>query len=143
MSRWPSFARTPLRSDQHRTGCVSCAVVAFSVLQQIVPDGASSLSTNHTSRSRFNFRQICVPCMVDPAKLRKQLKTHYVWTIDNNHNEHICIALNNKNSSGDEIANVNFLLQHRTCRRQRLRPLNEFVISTKRLRYLPTHQTDC
>ena len=100
-------------------------------------------TTNHTSRSRFNFRQICVPCMVDPAKLRKQLKTHYVWTIDNNHNEHICIALNNKNSSGDEIANVNFLLQHRTCRRQRLRPLNEFVISTKRLRYLPTHQTDC
>ena len=33
-------------------------------------------------------------------------------------------------------------LQHRTCRGQRLRPLNEFVISTKHLRYLPTHQTD-
>ena len=50
-----------------------------------------------------------------------------------------------KNSSGDEIANVNFFLQHRTCRGQRLRPLNEFVISTKHLRYLrylPTHQTD-
>ena len=47
-----------------------------------------------------------------------------------------------KNSSGDEIANVNFFLQHRTCRGQRLRPLNEFVISTKRLRYLPTHQPD-
>ena len=40
----------------------------------------------------------------------------------------------NKNSSGDEIANVNFLRQHRTCRAQRLRPFNEFVISTKRLR---------
>ena len=39
-----------------------------------------------------------------------------------------------KNSSGDEIANVNFLRQHRTCRGQRLRPFNEFVISTKRLR---------
>ena len=48
----------------------------------------------------------------------------------------------NKNSSGDEIANVYFFLQHRTCRGQRLRPLNEFVISTKHLRYLPTHQTD-
>ena len=33
-------------------------------------------------------------------------------------------------------------LQHRTCRGQRLRPFNEFVISTKHLRYLPTHQTD-
>jgi len=33
-------------------------------------------------------------------------------------------------------------LQNRTCRGQRLRPLNEFVISTKHLRYLPTHQTD-
>ena len=33
-------------------------------------------------------------------------------------------------------------LHHRTCRGQRLRPLNEFVISTKHLRYLPTHQTD-
>ena len=47
-----------------------------------------------------------------------------------------------KSSSGDEIANVNFLRQHRTCRGQRLRPFNEFVISTKRLhqkRYtLPT-----
>ena len=39
-----------------------------------------------------------------------------------------------KNSSGDEIVNVNFLRQHRTCRGQRLRPFNEFVISTKRLR---------
>jgi len=39
-----------------------------------------------------------------------------------------------KNSSGDEIANVNFLRQHRTCTGQRLRPFNEFVISTKRLR---------
>jgi len=29
----------------------------------------------------------------------------------------------NKNSSGDEIANVNFLRRHRTCRGQRLRPL--------------------
>jgi len=48
----------------------------------------------------------------------------------------------NKNSSGDEIANVNFFLQHRTCRGQRLRPLNEFAISTKHLRYLPTHQAD-
>ena len=48
----------------------------------------------------------------------------------------------NKNSSGDEIANVNFFLQHRTCRGQRLRPLNEFVISTKHLRYLATHQTN-
>ena len=36
-----------------------------------------------------------------------------------------------KNSSGDEIANVNLLRQHRTCRPrdQRLRPFNEFVIS--------------
>jgi len=41
---------------------------------------------------------------------------------------------NNKNSSGDEIANVNFVRQHRTCRGQRLRPFNELVISTKRLR---------
>ena len=48
----------------------------------------------------------------------------------------------NKNSSGDEIANVNFFLQYRTCRGQRLRPLNEFVSSTKHLRYLPTHQSD-
>jgi len=40
----------------------------------------------------------------------------------------------NKNSSGDEIANVNFLRQHRTCRGQRIHPFNEFVISTKRLR---------
>jgi len=45
-----------------------------------------------------------------------------------------------KNSSGDEIANVNFFTTSRTCRGQRLRPLNEFVISTKHLRYLPTHQ---
>ena len=30
----------------------------------------------------------------------------------------------NKNSSADEIANVNFLRRHRTCRGQRLRPLN-------------------
>ena len=44
------------------------------------------------------------------------------------------ISKTNKNSSGDEIANVNFLRQHRTCRGQRLRPFNEFVISTKRLR---------
>jgi len=29
-----------------------------------------------------------------------------------------------RNSSGDEIANVNFLRQHRTCRGQRLRKLN-------------------
>jgi len=60
----------------------------------------------------------------------------------------ICLSLSlslylNKNSSGDEIANVNFFLQHRTCRRQRLRPLNELVISSKHLRYLPTHETDC
>jgi len=41
-------------------------------------------------------------------------------------------AILNKNSSGDEIANVNLLRQHRTCRPrdQRLRPFNEFVIST-------------
>jgi len=30
----------------------------------------------------------------------------------------------NNNSSGDEIANVNFSTRHRTCRGQRLRPLN-------------------
>ena len=30
----------------------------------------------------------------------------------------------NKNSSGDEIENVNFLRWHRVCRGQRLRPLN-------------------
>jgi len=30
----------------------------------------------------------------------------------------------NKNSSGDEVSNVNFLRRHRTCRGQRLRPLN-------------------
>ena len=53
-----------------------------------------------------------------------------------------CHQTVDKSSSGDEIANVNFFLQHRTCRGQRLRPLNEFVISTKHLRYLPTHQTD-
>ena len=46
----------------------------------------------------------------------------------------MCRRLIYKNSSGDEIANVNFLRQHRTCRGQRLRPFNEFVISTKRLR---------
>jgi len=45
-----------------------------------------------------------------------------------------CVQFSNKNSSGDEIANVNFLRQHRTCRGQRIRPFNEFVISTKRLR---------
>ena len=51
---------------------------------------------------------------------------------------HDCCLSENKNSSGDEIANVNFLRQHRTCRGQRPRPLNEFVISTKHLlRYLP------
>ena len=42
-----------------------------------------------------------------------------------------------RNSSGDEIANVKFLRQHRTCRGQRLHPLNEFVISTKHATYLP------
>ena len=50
----------------------------------------------------------------------------------------VCInelRLQKKNSSGDEIANVNFFLSHRTCRGQRLRPLNEFVISTKHLAY--------
>jgi len=47
-----------------------------------------------------------------------------------------------KNSSGDEIANVNLLRQHRTRRGQRLRPLNDFLICTKHLRYLPTHQTE-
>jgi len=32
-----------------------------------------------------------------------------------------------KNSSGDEIANVNFFLRrHRTCRGQRLYPLSDF-----------------
>ena len=40
-----------------------------------------------------------------------------------------------KNSSGDEIANVNF-----ACRGQRLCPLNDFVISTKHLTYLPTQR---
>ena len=48
--------------------------------------------------------------------------------------ERISYHLTDKNSSGDEIANVNFLRQHRTCRGQRLRPFNEFVICTKRLR---------
>jgi len=35
----------------------------------------------------------------------------------------ITLTVSYKNSSGDEIANVNFFLQHRTCRGQRLRPL--------------------
>jgi len=48
----------------------------------------------------------------------------------------------NKNSSGDEIANMNFLRHHRTCTGQRLRPSNDFVISTMHLRCLPTHQTE-
>jgi len=34
------------------------------------------------------------------------------------------MSLQNKNSSADEIANVTFLRRHRTCRGQRLRPLN-------------------
>ena len=34
-------------------------------------------------------------------------------------------AYTNKISSGDEIANVNFFTRHRTCRGQRLCPLNE------------------
>jgi len=33
-------------------------------------------------------------------------------------------AIYNKNLSGDEIANVNFLPRHRACRCQSLRPLN-------------------
>ena len=33
----------------------------------------------------------------------------------------------NKNSSGDEIANVNFLRRHRTCRGQRLRRPNGWM----------------
>jgi len=32
-------------------------------------------------------------------------------------------AIFNKNSSGDEVANVNFLPRHRKCTGQRLRPL--------------------
>jgi len=47
-----------------------------------------------------------------------------------------------KNSSGDEIANVNFLRQHLTCRGQRLCPLHDFLISTKDLHYLPTHPSN-
>ena len=50
------------------------------------------------------------------------------------------LAYLNKNSSGDEIANVNFFLQHRTCKGQRLRPLNEFVISTKHT--IPTYPSN-
>jgi len=37
---------------------------------------------------------------------------------------------------------VNFLPQHRTCRGQRLRPLNDFQFSTKHLRYLLTYLTE-
>ena len=33
-------------------------------------------------------------------------------------------SLETRNSSGDEMANVNFLRRHRTCRGQRLHPLN-------------------
>jgi len=36
--------------------------------------------------------------------------------------------MDHKNSSGDEIANVNFLLPHRTSTDQRLRPLNRLPI---------------
>jgi len=35
-----------------------------------------------------------------------------------------------------------FLWQHHTCRGQRLRPLNDFLISTKDLRYPAAHQTE-
>jgi len=34
----------------------------------------------------------------------------------------------NKNSSVDEIAKVNILRRHRTCRGQRLRPVNRLPI---------------
>jgi len=37
----------------------------------------------------------------------------------------VAIFKKNKNSSGDEIE-LNFLRRHRTCRSQRLRPLNRF-----------------
>jgi len=40
-----------------------------------------------------------------------------------------------KNSSGDEIAHVNFFYDN-------IVQLNDFLISTKHLRYLPTHQTE-
>ena len=33
-------------------------------------------------------------------------------------------------------------LQHHTCRGQRLRPLNDFLMCTKHLCYLPTHETE-
>jgi len=53
------------------------------------------------------------------------------------------LAQGSKNSPEDEIANVNVLRQHRTCRPrgQRLRPLNDFLISTKRLR-LPAYPSN-
>jgi len=44
--------------------------------------------------------------------------------------------LDYKNSSGDKIANVNFFYNIAHVE------TDEFVISTKHLRYLPTHQTD-
>ena len=48
----------------------------------------------------------CVPCGTCPGAAFHDFDDEY------------------KNSSGDEIANANFLRRHRTCRGQRLRPLN-------------------
>ena len=57
---------------------------------------------------------------------------HFAYSVDNSPTQ-----CKHKNSSGDEIANVNFFT---TSHMQR--PAPTFVISTKHLRYLPTHQTD-
>jgi len=45
--------------------------------------------------------------------------------------DYMIVACLYKNSSGDEIENVNF-----TCTGQRLRPLHDFLISTKHLHYI-------
>jgi len=65
------------------------------------------------------------------------LNVHWPWKLQANPFGSFCaklltdndeniihLGVGNKNSSGDEIANVNFLRRHRTCTGQRLRPLN-------------------
>ena len=124
----------------------------------IVTNNRRTVPNSHHTMQQFTFRLItkgvlaqCLPrhCELTSCVLRPTQPPTFSRTENDLQAAYLVLLLDeslphsNKNSSGDEIANVNFFLQHRTCRGQRLRPLNEFVISTKHLRYLPTHQTDC
>jgi len=115
-----------------------CAQQTYTKLQ----GNLSSESPYHTSAMhdmRIGYNIIC-------SKLEKgsqNCKTVTLATLSSSHIVHHLLAscynqfihhisriysftCSNKNSSGDEIANVNFLRRHRTrtCRSKRLRPLN-------------------